>query len=50
MEGEKLDELILEGLLITKNGLLVSQGGTHVSVEGLHILGDEDLMLLGLIP
>ena len=50
MEGEKLDELVLEGLLITENGRLVSQDGTHVSGEGLHILGDEDSVLLGLIP
>ena len=50
MEGEKLDELVLEGLLISENGRLVSQDDTHVSAEGLHILGDEDSVLLGLVP
>ena len=49
MEGEKLSELVLEGLLISENGCLVSQDGTHVSVKCLHILGNEDLVLLGLI-
>ena len=48
--GEKLGELVLEGLLISKNGRLVSQDGTHVNAEGLHILGNEDSVLLGLIP
>ena len=50
MEGKKLGELGLEGLLISKNGRLVSQDGTHVSTEGLHILCNEDSVLLGLIP
>ena len=50
MEDEKLGELGLEGLLISENGRLVSQDGTHVSVEGLHILGNEDSVLLGLVP
>ena len=49
MEGEKLSELVLEGLLISENGRLVSQDGTHVSAECLHILGNEDSVLLGLI-
>ena len=49
MEGEKLGELVLEGLLISENGRLVSQDDTHVSSEGLHILGNEDSVLLGLI-
>ena len=50
MEGEKLGELVLKGLLISKNGSLVSQDSTHVSTHGLHILGNEDLVLLGLVP
>ena len=50
VEGEKLDELVLEGLLISENGRLVSQDDTHVSAEVLHILGDEDSVLLGLVP
>ena len=50
MEVEKLGELVLEGLLISENGRLVSQDGTHVSSEGLHILGNEDSVLLGLVP
>ena len=50
VESEKLGELVLEGLLISDNGLLVSQDGTHVNSEGLHILGNEDSVLLGLIP
>ena len=50
MEGEKLGELGLEGLLISENGHLVSQDSTHVSSEGLHILGNEDSVLLGLVP
>ena len=49
MEGEKLGELGLDGLLILENGRLVSQDGTHVSAEGLHILGNEDSVLLGLV-
>ena len=40
----------MEGLLISKNGRLVSQDGTYVNSEGLHILGNEDSVLLGLIP
>ena len=47
--GEKLGELVLEGLLISENGRLVNQDGTHVSSEGFHILGNEDSVLLGLI-
>ena len=50
MEGEKLSELVLEGLLISENGRLVSQDGMHVSAESLHILGNEDSVLLGLVP
>ena len=50
MEGKKLGELVLEGLLISENGFLVSQDGTHVSSEGLHVLGNEDSVLLGLVP
>ena len=50
MESEKLSKLVLEGLLILENGHLVSQDGMHVSAEGLHILGNEDLVLLGLVP
>ena len=48
--GKKLGELVLEGLLISENGRLVSQDGTHVSLEGFHILGNEDSVLLGLVP
>ena len=29
---------------------MVGQDCTHVSTKGLHVLGDEDLVLLGLIP
>ena len=50
MEGKKLGELGLEGLLISENGRLVSQDGMHVRAEGLNILGNEDSMLLGLVP
>ena len=50
LESEKLGELVLEGLLISENGCLVGQDGTHVSSEGLHILGNEDSVLLGLVP
>ena len=50
MEGKKQSELVLEGLLISENGRLVSQDGTHVSTESLHILGNEDSVLLGLLP
>ena len=50
MENEKLGELVLEELLISKNGCLVSQDDTHVSSEGLHVLGNEDSVLLGLVP
>ena len=50
MEGEKLSEPVLEGLLISENGRLVSQDGMHVSTECLHILGNEDSVLLGLVP
>ena len=49
MEGEKLGELGLEGLLISENGCLVNQNRTNVSTEGLHILGNEDSVLLGLV-
>ena len=50
MESEKLGKLVLEGLLISENGRLVSQDGTHISSEGLHFLGNEDSVLLGLVP
>ena len=50
MEGEKLGELVLKGLLISENDRLVSQDGTHVSEQGLHILGNENSVLLGLVP
>ena len=49
VEGEKLGELGLEGLVISENGRLVNQDGTHVNTEGLHILGNEDSVLLGLV-
>ena len=50
MECEKLGELGLEGLLILENSRLVGQDGTHVSAEGLHVLGNEDSVLLCLVP
>ena len=50
MESEKIGELVLEELLIVENGHLVFQDGTHVSAQGLHILGNEDSVLLGLVP
>ena len=50
MESKKSGELVLEGLLIAENGRLVGKDGVHVSTEGLHILGNEDSVLLGLIP
>ena len=50
MKGKELGQLILEGLLITKNGSLVVHDGTHVGTEGIHIMTDEDPMLLCLIP
>ena len=50
MESKKPGELVLEGLLIAENCCLVGQDGTHVSAQGLHILGNEDSVLLGLIP
>ena len=46
MVGEKLGELVMEGLLILENGRLVSQDGMHVSSKGLHVLGNEDSVLL----
>ena len=49
MAGEKLGELVLEGLLILENGL-VSQDGMNVSSEALHVLGNEDSVLLGFVP
>ena len=49
MECEKLGNLGLEGLLLLENSGLVGQDCTHVSAKGLHVLGDEDLVLLGLI-
>ena len=49
MECEKLGELGLKGLLILENCCLINQDGMHVSTEGLHILGNEDLVLMGLI-
>ena len=42
--------MVLDGLLSSENGRQVSQDGTHARSEGLHILGNEDIMLLGLIP
>ena len=50
MEGKKPGELVLEGLLIEENGCLVGEDGVHVNTEGLHILGNEDSVLLGLVP
>ena len=50
MESKKPGELVLEGLMIAENGRLVGEDGVHVSVEGLHILGNEDSVLLGLVP
>ena len=50
VEGEKTGELVLEGLLIAENGRLVGLNSMHVSAEGLHILGNEDSVILGLVP
>ena len=50
MECEKLGELGLEGLLILENSGLVGQDGMHGSSKGLHVLGNEDSVLLCLIP
>ena len=50
MESEKLGELGLKGLLILENSHPVGQDGTHVSSKGLHILGNEDSVLLDLVP
>ena len=50
MGCKKLGELGLEGLLILENSRMFSQDGMHVSAEGLHVLGNEDSVLLGLIP
>ena len=50
MKGEELCHLILEGLLIAEDSRLVMQDSAHVDAKGPHILGDEDLVLLGLIP
>ena len=50
MESKKTGELVLEGLLIKENGRLVGEDGVHVSAEGLHIMGNEDSVLLGLVP
>ena len=50
MECEKLGKLGLEGLLLLENSGLVGQNCTHVSTKGLNILGNEDSVLLGLIP
>ena len=36
--------------MISENGRLVSQDDTHVRADDLHILGNEDSMLLGLVP
>ena len=36
--------------MISENGRLVSQDGMHINLEGLHILGNEDSVLLGLVP
>ena len=33
-----------------ENSGLVSQDGTHVSSKGLHVLGNEDSVLLCLVP
>ena len=50
MEGKKLGELGLKGLLLMENSGLVVQKCTHVSAKGLHVLGNEDSVLLCLIP
>ena len=50
MEGKKLCDLSLQGLLLLKNSGLVGQHSTHISTEGLHILCDKDSVLLGLVP
>ena len=50
MKSENPGELVLEGLLIAENSRLVGHDVTHVNAEGLHILGNEDSVLLGLVP
>ena len=50
MESQELGELGLHRLLLLKNDGLIGQDCPHVSMKRLHILGNEDSMLLGLIP
>ena len=50
MESKKSGKLVLKGLLIVENGRLIGEDSVHVSAEGLHILGNEELVLLGLVP
>ena len=50
MEGKKLGELSLKGLLPMENSGLVGQNCTHVSAKGLHVLGKEDSVLMRLVP
>ena len=50
MESQKLGELGLHRLLPLKNDGLIGQDCPHVSTQRLHILGNEDSVILGLIP
>ena len=36
--------------MIVENSGLVGKNGTHVSSKGLHVLGNENLVLLCLVP
>ena len=50
VESQELGELGLHRLLLLKNDGLIGQDCPHVSTQRLHILGNEDSVLLGLIP
>ena len=50
MESKKLCQLLLDSLLIAQENRLVAQNSSHSCPEHIHVLGDGDLMLLGLIP
>ena len=50
MEGQELRDLGLQGLLLLKNDGMIGQDRPHISTQSLHILGNEDSVLLGLIP
>ena len=50
MESQELGEMGLHRLLLLKNDGLIGQDCLHVSTQRLHILGNEDSVLLDLIP